>query len=1179
MNNSVEKILVLPKTEYRYSLRPAFALNRVLREIRIMAEKELGKFEDTYIVPYLFNKRSRTFLTFGFTDKALDSDDEAKPKEILEGIRTQVNKASIVEWKRFLRHVSTSNQENQKRIEECIAQDGGIYNLDDNNFVKVLKDFSYPQWMDIYIHYKQHRNMHLNGIFFRLLHGEFPTPANNKNNQFDAVAFNVGKSIDKPPTWGFSCSNGWESLGELLQQTSLGEDHSRGEAIHFELTALFALPGKEDPRWVLLIPVYDNYIAGQPYGGICATLQLPVNSELDLTNNPEAVSVAVKKLISCAQVMSLEIAASGVERAIRDAVAPRHTAISEFISGLRYLQDWQCIRIKSTNPSENLVFKRTNTPIVSDWADSELAACDPNKELCSCCMQSDQENPVTLSWSRDAEKEKKDGAVAQEVNFSYIGGVEKNLSEFEGLEKVEFFFPKYFRLPVKDSVGNEINPFWEAYCDDLIRQQRELLSVLMPKLRARKAALRSAVSAIMGRNMSHNIGSHVLARYSSKVKGDNEAADQRNFKDHREAFLRYLQRRMDFIAEIATSDQSLWSQALSIEGALSTLNIEKERAEIDANAERKPILLSYITGKEIDGEPLTATVVMDKKLKGGAPHYFACPSGEVGVHALNIILENIIRNSARHNDQPTNPITVKVRIDEDKGNPSLWKVTLIDLQSKVKHQKDIVESINDKLINTPILKEDATPNPLYWGIREMQVCAQYLRNLPLSDLEGSQQAPLVLNATAYPEDGEEDGKKYLAYELYLRRARLCMFVFKKQSDVVQNKELTAQGFGVVSIDVKTDTELAAALRGYAYAVVDEMTCPDHVESSDQHWIRKIDWPVRTLCLPSDKLKALNENLVRSIDKKGANFDPMSWLENNLHEKLADEYRIRRSYLRDTKLAVKVGWEDTVDVTEKDFVHSSRDKLADDQDCTEKLLCWIDHAKAEHFTNLPYLHLLASAQKTEMTTNFNGTEHSSPIDCWVYAEVFNSYSPHCRELERQKNRDILGNELKAAAMAKIAVIDERVQSEASGEYRSGLSYSTLWPCMGVWVPSADQANLNAPVFDKISSFLKNPTKREEQLPIDFLVLHLTILEKLAQEIQVTEQEALECLVICAGLKPNCEVVIVTGRGVPAVARHEVSKRLNARYLPISAILEYLVSNPSKLAVMRSLWSASTSKTTE
>ena len=119
---------------------------------------------------------------------------------------------------------------------------------------------------------------------------------------------------------------------------------------------------------------------------------------------------------------------------------------------------------------------------------------------------------------------------------------------------------------------------------------------------------------------------------------------------------------------------------------------------------------------------------------------------------------------------------------------------------------------------------------------------------------------------------------------------------------------------------------------------------------------------------------------------------------------------------------------------------------------------------------------------------------------------------------------------------------------------------------------------AVILGKIECFLVNPTEKSEQLPADFLVLHLTILEHLARQIGKTEQETLKKLRRCDGVGDHCEVVIVSGRGVPSAIltsdseKTENAKALNERFLPISALLEYLVSRSSKLALMRSLWSA-------
>ena len=63
--------------------------------------------------------------------------------------------------------------------------------------------------------------------------------------------------------------------------------------------------------------------------------------------------------------------------------------------------------------------------------------------------------------------------------------------------------------------------------------------------------------------------------------------------------------------------------------------------------------------------------------------------------------------------------------------------------------------------------------------------------------------------------------------------------------------------------------------------------------------------------------------------------------------------------------------------------------------------------------------------------------------------------------------------------------------------------------------------------------------------------------------------------------DAEVAVVTGRGVATFGRSLSESNRSGlgkrtRYLPVSAFLEYLVRRPSKLGLMRVLWSASKPK---
>lgn len=191
------------------------------------------------------------------------------------------------------------------------------------------------------------------------------------------------------------------------------------------------------------------------------------------------------------------------------------------------------------------------------------------------------------------------------------------------------------------------------------------------------------------------------------------------------------------------------------------------------------------------------------------------------------------------------------------------------------------------------------------------------------------------------------------------------------------------------------------------------------------------------------------------------------------------------------------------------------------------------------------------------------------------------------------------ELAAAVLARVVVLDERVQSRRE-EIIRGVTLFKYWPQVGVWCPMHpsdftrekdpidernvshardDACDLDNPRFKKIQDFLTRPTKLEHQLPADFIVIHLTILEQLNRERRAIEDHSQETLnetltSLVDGTPCNrAERIVVTGRGVPTVARYlDGDDRLEARFVPISAVQEYLVARPSKLGLMRVLWAS-------
>jgi len=466
------------------------------------------------------------------------------------------------------------------------------------------------------------------------------------------------------------------------------------------------------------------------------------------------------------------------------------------------------------------------------------------------------------------------------------------------------------------------------YAIDLFREINFIYTLLSnaagQKYKRLRHGTKNAVSAIMGRNMSHNIGSHVLARYSAHVHEDRSETDKRNYEaDHRADFIRYLQRRMDFIAEVATTDKSSWSQSLELKTVLNILNYEyqsgqcykEEESDLHKKeapaflAHRVPILLRYITGKN----ELNATV----EFKDGQDLWFSCPGGEVGVHALYVILENIIRNSARHgNGHSGKTVTVTVKAEQ---KDKYIKLTIIDLGTKLmpdgrpvgstvtpekaraenadiaqgkhsryvdgKRQKRLLlpNNINSILKGEPFIYGDGNPNPHNWGVREMQICATYLRSIPLGDLYDNvlTHDPYVLEAKTIHHGS--NGRYHLAYELYLQPARRCAFVisdWETETNKDEETKLGAAGFRLISAHDKSDKQLAEDLWGYEFAVIDEELLSK---------IKPEILPIRTLKNTEAEIKGKISCILGNDEAADINAETINGFMAELHHEMTKNY--------------------------------------------------------------------------------------------------------------------------------------------------------------------------------------------------------------------------------------------------------------------------------------------------
>lgn len=190
--------------------------------------------------------------------------------------------------------------------------------------------------------------------------------------------------------------------------------------------------------------------------------------------------------------------------------------------------------------------------------------------------------------------------------------------------------------------------------------------------------LRSAISAIMSRNMSHNLGSHVItnAKYQIEdIANDDSYSEIAPKIRGISCLLQYVQERQDFIAVIANDERyakgplNLKSEVfdmLAMDGlsrrhasvAQQTVNYILNNIVKSENVYRRDDQQKgCIDGVEIELQLITKTgeevycfssLGKEQNSEPFKNFIFSIPYGLNGRQALLTIIENIIRNSAKH---------------------------------------------------------------------------------------------------------------------------------------------------------------------------------------------------------------------------------------------------------------------------------------------------------------------------------------------------------------------------------------------------------------------------------------------------------------------------------------------------------------------------------------------------
>ena len=289
-----------------------------------------------------------------------------------------------------------------------------------------------------------------------------------------------------------------------------------------------------------------------------------------------------------------------------------------------------------------------------------------------------------------------------------------------------------------------------------------------------RGSLSAAVGSIMSRNGSHNIGSHVLSALSHDVG---------TMPDDRVLY-QYIQHRMDYIAT-ATTELPSWRQpTFYINGVVKEFLSQKHLLNYIARSEGLKAYQFQNPTIGSDSEQPQTIRIHARKLKNLEPlsgdsdaeRYYvgddciensfilypgdkgfqsdgkwdahlekdielAIPNGDVGRHAFFTIIENVIRNAAKHY---WSKLTDKIKNNLDvyldfKDNPKSGVVEFI-IWTDGRISKKLCEDLSEKM-GRKFISEDGQLQKENWGFAEMRISAGYLKGVrigTIGGLDGSQ---------------------------------------------------------------------------------------------------------------------------------------------------------------------------------------------------------------------------------------------------------------------------------------------------------------------------------------------------------------------------------------------------------------------------------------------------------
>ena len=418
-------------------------------------------------------------------------------------------------------------------------------------------------------------------------------------------------------------------------------------------------------------------------------------------------------------------------------------------------------------------------------------------------------------FSKFKHLENDDFFVSDGCNFVEIFYFFRN-TKYEGMETEVLHYAVWRRtLTDIDKIEETIKEIEEKYYR-LVEPKVKETTITILQIETVNQATRAAISQVMARNTSHNIGAHVMNKLTSAsflekfcsyaycLKSYKPDKDFEDTKEHRafdqiSIFNNYVKCRMDYLADISFGTPLMQTNKYAY-GELFT-ELDKVR-----------LLLEHISGLSDfkykiefrkNGKRFKASKIDDDDKEASEDDLLvAIPNDILGTQAFYNILENIIRNTAKHSSL--------------KPDITIFTVNFIDTLPS-KEQMDFCECKNSE----KCVCGKPTPTEIENILKDF-VAVEVYDNIPVvgtvSELSG---------------EDKREYKEIMGKELKPFAEKIDEIVFaqnkKLNEDILHENKLRSYSLGLVEMDAS-----AAYLRKRP---VEYINNPSYNIQFDESWSR------------------------------------------------------------------------------------------------------------------------------------------------------------------------------------------------------------------------------------------------------------------------------------------------------------------------------------------------------